>query len=149
MADLALVTYCGLYCGLCGKRARVPGRALALRESLENAGIEHWGSGLPGFEEFWRLLEWLSDVRNACPGCRSGGGFPHCRIRECARSRGVDACPFCEEYPCELLSVPASAYPTLLPDGKRMREKGLDAWLEEQRERAKSGFVYADIIYRD
>jgi hypothetical protein len=149
VADLTLVTHCGLYCGLCGKRARIPHRALALKESLQDAAIEHWGVELPGFDEFWRLLGWFSDGENACPGCRDGGGFPGCKIRQCARAKETEACPLCNDYACELLSVPASAYPALLTDGKRMREKGLDKWLDEQKHRAKSGFVYADIRYRD
>ena len=38
MGMLRLVTYCGLYCGLCGQRARIPDRAAALRESMEELG---------------------------------------------------------------------------------------------------------------
>ena len=40
MDNKDLVTYCGLYCGLCDYHARIPQRAAALRESLRMAGNE-------------------------------------------------------------------------------------------------------------
>lgn len=52
MADLKLVTYCGLYCGLCGERAMIPQRARALREIMAKEGYELFGRELPGFGEF-------------------------------------------------------------------------------------------------
>ena len=36
-------------------------------------------------------------------------------------------------------------YPTLIADGKRIKKIGIDAWIEEQEERVKTGFAYADI----
>ncbi len=39
----------------------------------------------------------------------------------------------------------AKGYPTLLSDGKRIKDIGIDAWIEEQEVRAKSGFAYVDI----
>ena len=145
MEDLEFVTYCGLYCGLCGERARIPARACALREAMVKEGYEFWGSGLPRFGDFWGFLIDLCDPDHACPGCRQGGGPPFCAIRKCAPGRGVDVCPFCDEYPCERALAIAKGYPTLLADGQRMREIGLERWIEEQQERAGTGFAYADI----
>ena len=39
----------------------------------------------------------------------------------------------------------AKGYPTLIPDGTRLREIGIDAWIEEQKARAETGFAYSDI----
>jgi hypothetical protein len=39
----------------------------------------------------------------------------------------------------------AKGYPTLLSDGKRMKEIGIEAWVGEQNARAETGFVYSDI----
>ena len=36
----ALVAYCGLYCGLCGPRARIPKRVAASKESMAGEGCE-------------------------------------------------------------------------------------------------------------
>jgi hypothetical protein len=43
MADLTLVTHCGLYCGLCSERGRIPQQASALRELMAKEGYENWG----------------------------------------------------------------------------------------------------------
>jgi hypothetical protein len=145
MSELKLVTYCGLYCELCAQRGRMPRQAATLRATMAKEGYEHWGPELPGFEDFWGFLSTLCDPEKACPGCRQGGGPPWCGIRKCARERGVESCPFCEERPCERIHELARGYPTLIPDGVRLREIGLEAWLREHRERAATGFAYADI----
>jgi hypothetical protein len=145
MGQLKLVTFCGLYCGLCAARGRIPRQADALRETMAKEGYEIWGEGIPGFKAFWSFLGGLCDPDKSCPGCRDGGGPPFCSIRKCARKRGVNLCVLCEEYPCERVLEIAKGYPTLLADGKRIREIGLDEWIQEQEERAKRGFVYADI----
>ena len=140
-----MVTYCGLYCGLCAQRGRIPRQANTLRESMSREGYELWGAEIPGFEEFWRFLKALCEPEKSCPGCRQGGGPPFCSIRTCARGRGVDICVECEEYPCRRVEGIAKGYPTLIADGKRMGEIGVEAWIEEQEERAKTGFAYVDI----
>jgi hypothetical protein len=39
----------------------------------------------------------------------------------------------------------AKGYPTLIADGNRIREIGIETWIQEQEERAKTGFAYGDI----
>ena len=148
MADLSLVTYCGLYCGLCAERCRISKQALTLRESMSKEGYEHWGVELPGFTGFWSFLSGICDSDKACPECRQDGGPPFCGIRKCARKRQIDVCVFCEDYPCSRIQEIAKGYPMLIADGARMKEKGIDAWIEEQEERAKAGFAYADVRCR-
>jgi len=145
MADLEQVTYCGLYCGLCSQRNRIPRLAGGLRESMHKEGWDQWGNGIPGFEGFWSFLNNLADSESRC-SCRSGQcGPPFCAIRKCAPEKGVEACPFCDEYPCDRILGLAKGYVTMLGDGKRMNQIGLDAWIEEQEERRKTGFAYVDI----
>jgi hypothetical protein len=139
------LTYCGLYCELCGERARIPKQAQALRQSLRAEGYDQWGRGLEGFEAFWSFLEGICDPDGACPGCKEGGGPPSCAIRNCARARGLEVCVRCEAYPCGRIEELARGYPTLLADGERMRELGIAAWVAEQERRAQSGFAYVDI----
>ncbi len=145
MADLKQVTYCGLYCGLCAECNRIPKQAADLRQSMQKEGWHHWGTGIPQFPEFWQFLESLVESEGRA-SCRDGPcGPPHCEIRDCARSRGVDICVYCDEYPCERIERLAEAYVNLLADGKRMREIGLDRWVEEQEARRATGFAYTDI----
>jgi len=143
--DLRLVTYCGLYCGLCAQCCRIPQRAQSLQHAMRLEGYEYWGKEIPGFEQFWKFLSDLAESESRC-SCRSGQCGPSfCEIRKCARARGVEVCVFCGEYPCQHIQGLATRYPTLLADGQRMKDTGIEAWINEQEERRRSGFVYADI----
>lgn len=148
MKEMKLVTYCGLYCGLCAERGRIPRQARDLRDSMASDGWDFWGHDMPGFKEFWEFLGERCDPEKACPGCRADGGNPGCGIRTCARERAVEACPFCGDYPCKLILDFEKVYPTLVSDGKRLRDIGVDAWVATQEERVRTGFVYSDIRVR-
>lgn len=139
------VTYCGLYCNLCSSRGRIPQRAQSLRDSMAEEGYELWGGEIPRFTEFWTFLTDLCSPEKACPGCQKGGGPPLCSIRKCCQERQYDVCAFCDDYPCHRITALAKGYPTLIADGERMKRIGIDAWVEEQEKRVKTGFVYADI----
>jgi hypothetical protein len=145
--DLQFVTYCGLYCELCAERARIPQRAAALQEAMAGEGWPYWGHTVPGFAAFWAFLEKLH-ADGGCPGCRAGGGFPECQMRVCARERGLEMCNQCPDFPCDHIEALGARYPTLVADNQRLQAVGLDQWLDEQRERARRGFAYADIRYR-
>lgn len=142
------VTYCGLYCGLCTSRRRIPQQAAALRETLRREGYDKDYFDIPGLQDifatFWEGLNCLAD--SPCPGCRAGGGNPGCAIRACARERGVIVCPLCVDFPCQRLEV-LSHYPLLLADGRRVQQVGLEQWVVEQEKRADTGFAYADIRF--
>lgn len=144
---LKLVAYCGLYCDLCAERNRMPYQAAALRQTMTKGGWHQLGKTVPGFKDFWKFLAGLARPDGACLGCRAGGGppSPFCKIRECARKRKVEVCPFCSDFPCRLIGRLAQSYVTLIADGKRMKKLGLDAWVAEQKKRAKTGFCYVDI----
>jgi hypothetical protein len=146
MDQLELVAYCGLYCGLCAERTRIPERAAALQRAMAEEGWPFWGPTMPDFIEFWRFLEQLG-TGGGCPGCRAGGGYPECQIRICVRERGVELCGQCPDLPCSHVEALAARYPTLLADNRRLQAVGLARWLEEQRERARRGVVYADMRY--
>ncbi|MFA4987522.1 MAG: DUF3795 domain-containing protein [Candidatus Brocadiia bacterium] len=144
MPDLTQVSYCGLYCGLCSIRNRIPRQAAELRDSMLKEGMDQWGQYIPGFEGFWKFLNSLPENEQKC-SCRAGCGNPACEIRGCARAKGVDVCPFCAEYPCQRIKALAKGYFFMMADAARMKEIGLDAWIAEQEERAKTGFAYVDI----
>jgi hypothetical protein len=58
--------------------------------------------------------------------------------RLCAKKKGITLCPFCDQYPCTPIENYNKVYPTTIEDGKRLKEIGLEAWVKEQEERAKS-----------
>ena len=126
--NLEEVTWCGLYCGLCASRRRIPHQAATLRRE----GYDRGYFDMPGleaiFDPFWQGLNRLADT--PCPGCP---------IRTCARERGMTACPLCADFPCERLEM-LGQYPMLLGDGRRMQQVGLERWIAEQEARAATGF---------
>jgi hypothetical protein len=137
---MRLVTYCGLYCGLCPYHGRIPQRAAALRESLRWAENE-----VP--EPFRKVLAKLAaEPGNRC--CRAGtcGNTRHCPIRKCAVAKGVSACPLCSDYPCKRIAALGRNESTLIHDGQRLKEIGLEAWMAEQEHRRQVGFCYADAL---
>jgi hypothetical protein len=145
MDKLEQVTYCGLYCGLCPARNRIPRQAGELRSTMQKEGWDVWGREQENFNEFWSFLNRLAEMESECSCRLNKCGPPFCGIRTCAQSKGVEVCVFCEDYPCHRILGIAKGYVNLLADGERMKEKGLDIWIEEQEERRKTGFAYSDI----
>jgi hypothetical protein len=106
---------------------------------------DKWGHSLEGFTPFWKFLYELADT-SVPKRCREETcGIPNCEMRDCAKARGVEACPLCDEYPCEVFLNFSKRYPTLLFDGRRMKEIGIRAWITEQEARRENGFCYGDI----
>jgi hypothetical protein len=100
---------------------------------------------MPDFEAFWSFLGGLAESGSHCSCREETCGLPFCTIRKCAIRKGVDVCPFCDEYPCQRVLGIAKGYVTLLADGNRMKQIDLDTWIKEQEERRATGFAYADI----
>ena len=145
MEQLSEVTYCGIYCPNCGTRCRMPQKALALMETMKAGEWDDWGQGVEGFEPFWKFLKSLAypKVTNRCR--EETCGHPACKIRKCAKDKGVEACPMCEDYPCELIQAFAMSEPTVIYDGKRMKEIGVEKWIGEQEARRQKDFCYDDL----
>ena len=143
---LKYLTYCGLYCGLCSERNRIPQRARLLKEAMREEGWDKWYKEEEDLKDvfpiFWDLLDKI--INGNCT-CRTGGGPPNCTIRICARDKEVVSCVFCDDYPCDKVEFTAKHYPTKIHDGERLKKIGLKAWIEEQEERARRGFIYTDI----
>jgi len=145
MKRLSEVGYCGVYCPNCGARCRLPEKASALLATMKAGDWEDWGPGQEGFTEFWKFLNGLADVSDP-QRCRTGTcGHPDCGMRKCARERGVEACPLCDDYPCEMIQEFSGSEPTLIFDGQRMAEIGLESWIDEQETRRLNGFCYDDV----
>jgi hypothetical protein len=104
-----LASCCGLYCGLC-----------------------------PRFQ---------SKAPSRCLSCHLGEQHSYCSIyRCCVTKRGLFTCADCDEYPCKrllrVLGVEEGldsfiSHKPALPNLDRIREVGLEIYLEEQRERLR------------
>jgi len=139
------VAYCGLYCGICAQRNRIPQQARQLQKSLHEEGFGNFYQYVPAMKEvfptFWQFLQELTKFDCTC---RTGGGPPDCKIRQCAKQKTIEVCPQCNEYPCTLVQALAEHYPIIIQDGKHLQKIGLEKWIKEQEERAKRDVVYAD-----
>jgi hypothetical protein len=151
MANLKYVTYCGLYCKHCVNFARIPQQAKALYDTMKREGYEYFGPyESPEFNNFWKHLGKIATPDKDNLGCRTSGcGNPNCKIRICAREKKQDICVFCEEYPCCNFEFLIRQYPALLGDGEKLKEMGIDAWLEEQEERCKRGYCFSEGRYNN
>lgn len=74
-----------------------------------------------------------------CHGCKTSVRAVYCArcpIRACAVARGVEFCFQCGDYPCaKLLAFRDDEHPhhsAVLRNLERLREVGLDRWLDEQ-----------------
>lgn len=113
-------SYCGLYCGAC--------EILFMNE-------------LDKIDE--KAKEWNMNINDVkCSGCKTNQNSIYCidcDIKSCAGSKNVDFCFECSDFPCSLiLDFRNDKYPhhsVVLKNLKSVKEKGLDYWLKEQRER--------------
>jgi len=79
-------------------------------------------------------------------GVRRGVSWLQGRRR---RSRSLELCSQCPDFPCEHVETLAARYPTLIADNVRLKAVGLEQWLIEQKERVRRGVVYADTRYQN
>ncbi len=144
-ADIA---YCGLNCRLCNLTTILPEAATKLLRIMRDDGWEHYGSQLyPEFRDFWKVLGSLAQMKESCPLCKGGCGNPECSFRICAKSKGLEICAECDEYPCQpLREFYSGHYAKLAGNNERIREIGLEAWLEEQQELVERGLSFRDLV---
>lgn len=102
-----LIAYCGLYCGTCPAYTQnMANLAKDLQQELRRAKCEKAAPGLakiPAFAafkhygKFSELLVALTQMR-CKKACRAGGGSPECRIRICAKDKGLIGCWECGDF---------------------------------------------------
>ena len=140
MERLNEVGYCGVYCPNCEARCQIPARATALIRAMKAAQYDDWCPPAT-----WKFLNDLTDEA-VLKRCRKETcGAPHCAMRKCAKDKGIEVCPLCADYPCAMIQELTRTNPTMIFDGQRMREIGVEPWIEEQEERRRNGFCYGDV----
>ncbi len=137
------ICYCGDYCENCAVMAKVTPASKTLYEEMRKAGFEEIIHMIPGGDAFWPFLKSMAED-GVCVSCKDGSGNPGCAVRICAKEKGVEACAFCDAYPCEKFNAFFENYPVLKSDNALLREKGMDAWAKLQDERRARGFTYQD-----
>lgn len=92
-----VISYCGLICQTCPiyTATRVEGteEQARLRAEIARQCREHYG------------MEYDAEDITDCDGCRADegrlfSGCKNCRIRKCAREKGLENCARCADYAC-------------------------------------------------
>ncbi|MBD3286324.1 DUF3795 domain-containing protein [candidate division WOR-3 bacterium] len=116
-------THCGLYCGACP--------VLMANER----GDEEW---LQATAKQWKRQP--EDLR--CLGCKTeitAVFCTGCKMRACAREKGLEFCSECSDYPCEMVkdfrNDDAPHHSVIIKNLERIKEIGGKKWLAEQMER--------------
>ena len=96
------------------------------------------------------MLGVLKDVKPesiVCGGCRGSLDIhwsANCKFLACSKKKGLKYCFECTQFPCDDLKAFASdGFPhhkKTVENMKRMKEIGIDIWLEEQKKKGKSVF---------
>lgn len=160
-----LATACGLYCRLCPEHERfrmgfaeTAERLKYLITQMVQVNAWPWNTNDPKSEkeyfslvEFMKGLQWLSGQKASCEGCMSEavpsptpllpGRNPECKIRSCCFGKGFRFCHECPEFPCEKLTKLEEHYPYCLENLRRMKDIGVEIWLEEQQARVRAGLT--------
>ena len=135
--------YCGLYCENCAVKVKVEPAANNLYDEMKKAGFEEVINYIPGGSGFWAFLKGMAED-GVCVSCRDGSGNPGCKVRICAKKKGVEMCALCEEYPCELIGTFFAGYPMLKEDNALLRGRGWEEWAKMQDERRMNGYTYSE-----
>ena len=104
-----ILAYCGLTCHTCpiylATRQTNSEEQTRMRTVIARRCQEHYGMDIT-----------LAEVTD-CDGCPTEGGrlfsgCKKCRIRECARARGLRNCAYCADYACQQLEKLFKTDPT-------------------------------------
>lgn len=141
--DRKYACYCGLHCENCAVKVKVEPAAGVLYDEMQKLGFAEIISFFPDGEKFWSFLKGMT-TDGICVSCRAGSGNPGCRVRICAKEKGVEMCALCESYPCEHFADFFMGYPMLVHDNAVLREQGWESWerLQEERRAKGGGFYY-------
>ena len=133
--------YCGLYCENCAVKVKVEPASKILYEEMKKAGFEDIIHFIPDGDTFWSFLKSMV-FDGVCISCKEGSGNPGCKVRICAKEKGIEMCTLCDSYPCALFERYFEGYPMLKYDNSILREKGWEVWSKLQDERQARGFSY-------
>ncbi len=92
----------------------------------------------------------------ACKGCRKQNGkhihLPEgCPTLDCVKTRGVDLCCNCNEFPCSFLA-PVADLASLRPHNMkaynlcRIKKVGLERWLQEEADPSRKKYFTAKFV---
>ena len=152
-----LVGYCGIFCGVSGL---YKGRVMAevandLKELMEYENFsQEWLSkfGISfSIEDFLRGLNYFSNKNSSCypqVPCKKGCGIPDCKVRECAKKKGIEICFECSEFPCKQFSqFEEKERLNIAKEYENFKKLGMEEWIKTQIQKADKGYCEATKKY--
>jgi hypothetical protein len=124
-----MITYCGLDCSTCPIHlATLESDLMKQRSMRQNIAVE--------IERLYGMKCRADDITD-CDGCPTTDGrlfaaCAKCKVRECAREKGVANCAHCGEYVCQKLQV-------FFDHGGKLLHMDAKARLDEIREALGNG----------
>lgn len=78
-------------------------------------------------------------IRGWCQGCRNDDCklFKGCKVKECSRTKKVDFCFQCPEFPCENTGFDENLQKRWLAINKRMKEIGVEEYFAESKDNSR------------
>lgn len=136
---LKVLAPCGLNCTKCFAFAE--GEIKALSEGLEerlgsfDRYAERFTKFIPVFANYPPFKELLAHLASGdCFGCRKQTcKFPNCGVAVCYRTKKVDFCFQCDEFPCDKTNFDPDLKRRWVEMNERMRAVGVEAFFEETK----------------
>ncbi len=134
---------CGLNCMKCQMYAdgEIRHHAAEMKRLLASfdSYAERFSRFLPIYNKYPEFKELLAHFSQAnCKGCRQGDcKYPNCGVAKCCKSKGIDFCFQCEEFPCEKSNFDPNLHERWIRMGRRMKEIGVEAYYEETKDRPR------------
>lgn len=137
---------CGIYCEKCFafSSGSIKLNSTALENALGNFDLyaERFAVLLnePAFSsypDFKKLLHYFSTVN--CRGCRKEQCklFASCKVRECHKTKKVDFCFQCPEFPCNNTGFDEHLYKRSVLINLRIKKIGIQKYYEEIKDRPR------------
>ena len=131
---------CGLNCYKCfaNSEGAIRDSSLKLQSLLGSFDIyaERFSSFLPIFKKypsFKALLTYLTEEN--CLGCRKGSClYPDCGVRDCYKTKNVDFCFQCDEFPCKKTNFDSHLEKRWKQINNRMKKIGIEAYYKETKD---------------
>jgi hypothetical protein len=139
---------CGLLCEKCFafNRGSIKLRAEQLKNNLGEFDnyAKRFVSLLdePAFEKYPDFKEFLQLLTSGnCQGCRKQEChlFKGCKVRECYKTKGLDYCYQCNDFPCNHTGFDDNLNHRWLKINHKIREIGLEAYYDEIKDKPRYG----------
>ncbi len=131
---------CGLSCRKCmgHENGDIKRHAIMLKKLLGDfdSYAARFSKFLPIFENYPQFKMMLDHfTQGTCKGCRRGEcKYPNCGVAQCYKTKKVDFCFQCDEFPCGRSNFDENLKKRWIAMNTRMKEIGVERYYEETKD---------------